>query len=333
MADKFFNLPIESQQALLLNAENELNMPAQVLEKDVWLCIVLETLFSLPIEMAFKGGTSLSKVFGLIHRFSEDVDITIDYRNFRKDLDISNTSRSQLKKISNELKMLLEDCVINNIIPGLKNSLQTNYPNLDHQIELGEDGENLHFYYPSTIGSNNNYLRDHVLIEFGVRNDTQPNKKHLVSPYLKNSINESITLPYATVNTLSPVRTFWEKATLIHVECQRVRIGGSPERLSRHWYDLFHFSKSAIGETALEDTDTLRHVVQHKKAFFNASYCNYDACLENTFQIIPNQVKIQGLQKDYKKMIDAGMFTEIPPTFEELIEELKKLELEINKVR
>jgi len=99
MDNLFLNLPGESQAALINAAEDQLGLVGHVIEKDIWVCWFLEKLFELPIAMVFKGGTSLSKGYGLLKRFSEDVDVTIDYRNFRDHLDLKNISRSQLKKL------------------------------------------------------------------------------------------------------------------------------------------------------------------------------------------------------------------------------------------
>jgi hypothetical protein len=329
MADHFLNMKSSKQKALLSNAENELDMPPQVIEKDIWVCFLLEKLFEIPISMSFKGGTSLSKVFQLIHRFSEDIDITIDYRNFKNDLHLAESSRSQLKKISKELKSELAKCINEKIVPALHEKIKIEHPKVQYKIDLSDDGENLLFSYPSVIESENPYLREHVLIEFGVRNDTEPKEKHSITPYLAKT-TETVRLPIASVDTLSPVRTFWEKATLIHVECQRDRIIQSPDRLSRHWYDLYQLYQSWVGEEAFKDQTIFKSVIEHKKAFYNASYCNYDACLQKQFNIIPGKGKIDGLLKDYKRMRDTGMFTQPPPELDKLILILKELEDRIN---
>tara|TARA_B100000949_G_C14249151_1_gene437262 strand:- start:469 stop:789 length:321 start_codon:yes stop_codon:yes gene_type:complete len=105
MDKSFFNLMIEERQFIISKAAEHMDVSEMVIEKDLWVCWLLEQLFTLPIQMVFKGGTSLSKVFNIIKRFSEDCDITIDYRDFaEKEIDLENTSRSQLKKISERLK-------------------------------------------------------------------------------------------------------------------------------------------------------------------------------------------------------------------------------------
>lgn len=332
MNDYFFNLPAETQLAILKSAEDQLNMSDTVLEKDAWVCWLLEKLFTLPVQIAFKGGTSLSKVFGLIKRFSEDIDITVDYRNFRKNLDLMNTSRSQLKKISAELKVQLSTYIKMTVLPFLKNEIQSSFPNNEFEITLSDDGEKLRFYYPTVLNEKLNYFRDHVLIEFGIRNDTSPNEKYIIKPFLNEIIDKTILLPKATVDTLSPIRTFWEKATLMHVECHRDRIKQSPERLSRHWYALFIMENSWVGQEALLQNLVLENVIKHKKAFFNASYCHYDDCFNGNFRIIPNDIGIKSLANDFKHMCDAGMFIEDPPSFEDMIHSLRHLQIRINDI-
>ena len=195
---------------------------------------------------------------------------------------------------------------------------------------MSDDGEQLHFYYPSALGNSTSYLRDHVLLEFGMRNSVEPSNKLTISPYLNALALESIMLPTPMVNTLSPIRTFWEKATLIHVECHRGRFNESPERLSRHWYDLHMLSLSDMGDDALNQRAILASVLQYKKAFFNASYAHYDECTTGNFKLIPDELGQQKLGQDYRKMIEAGMFQIDPPSFSAVIANLKTLEERIN---
>lgn len=325
----YFKLTANEQKLLLQEAEDTLNYSSAALEKDIWICWLLEKLFQLPIQMAFKGGTSLSRIYNLIQRYSEDVDITIDYRNFREDLDLSNISRSQLKIISEQLKRQLVECINTTVLPYLRKS--TTQLNLKQaaEITLSENGEQLRFYYPSAIDSETGYLRDHVLLEFGIRNSTEPCEQHSIAPLVKQ-YTDTIAFPSASVNVLSPIRTFWEKATLIHVECHRNRLTSAPERLSRHWYDLAKLANSTLCSRALEAKDIFLSVIEHKKAFYNASYANYDDCLNSKLRLIPSKESIEGLEKDYQQMISSGFFSETPPKFSEIIETLSKLEKDIN---
>lgn len=200
------------------------------------------------------------------------------------------------------------------------------------EIVLSDDGERLQFYYPSVANKQPGYLRDHVLIEFGIRNSTEPCETRDIITYLDYVVeDENIFLPKPKVDILSPVRTFWEKVTLMHAECHRDRFNKDPERLSRHWYDLFMLYNSDIGKQALSSADILKNVIEHKKAFFNASYTNYDDCLNGKFCLVPTEINQANLAKDFNRMIQAGMFYESPPKFDEIMKSLRELEVVLNE--
>lgn len=326
----FLQLPEDIQLSILQGAENKLGLRAAIIEKDVWVCWLLQQIFSLPEAMAFKGGTSLSKVFGLIDRFSEDIDITIDYRNFIDTIDFEHSSKNQFKQLGKKLKDAMFRYVKQTILPFLKLRISEAFPNKDFKIELDDEAENLRFYYPSLLNQHEHYLREHVLIEFGARNTTHPNAKHEITTLLAKAVDK-LELPVTEVTTLSPIRTFWEKTTLIHVECHRNRLLESPARLSRHWYDLAMLTNSWIGKEALAKREILADVIRHKKAFFNASYSHYDDCLNNRLRLIPNPEEQKNLEEDYRKMVDSAMFQHEPPPFGEIIKVLTDLEKKINK--
>lgn len=145
-------------------------------------------------------------------------------------------------------------------------------------------------------------------------------------------IDRNIIIPRPTVDTLSPIRTFWEKATLIHVECHRTKIKNSPDRLFRHWYDLFVLNHPWVGEEALRSKDILDKVIRHKKAFYHSSYAHYDKCLQGLFCIIPENDSLESLEKDYRGMTNSGMFLNEPPAFPEIIAYLREFETKINEI-
>jgi len=331
MNRNFLHLPLEQQLLLIRKAGDQFDISDMAIEKDFWVCWLLEKLFTLPIKMAFKGGTSLSKAFGLIKRFSEDVDITIDYRNFNPQLNLMHMNRTQLKKIGIQLKEQLKIYISKTVLPHFREQISKIPTEKIFEITLSDEGGALRFYYPSIINEQSNYLRDHVLIEFGVRNSTAPCEKYRISPYVAHIADNNVSLPTPLVDTLSPVRTFWEKATLIHVECHRDHFMKTPERLSRHWYDLFMLNQSWIGQKALSSQDIFKSVLEHKKAFFNASYTHYDDCVIGGFRLVPARSYQISLAKDFNHMVAAGMFYgDTPPTFDEIIKSLERLEAMIN---
>ena len=173
------------------------------------------------------------------------------------------------------------------------------------------------------------YLGNSVLIEFGGRNITEPYAEHNVEPDIAQHLT-GLTFPCSTVRVLSPARTFWEKATLMHVECQRNEFRASAQRLSRHWYDLAMLADRDHGRMAIQDRALLEDVVKHKKAFYNAGYANYDACLVGQLRLIPEDEMLIALRDDFHRMISAGMFIGEPPTFETIVDSLRELETIIN---
>lgn len=134
----------------------------------------------------------------------------------------------------------------------------------------------------------------------------------------------------STVTVLSTERTFWEKATLIHVECHRTEFRSNTDRLSRHWYDLAKLADLKCGKQAVANIELLRDVLRHKKVFYESSTANYDACLTGQFRLSPPTGALAGLREDFGKMIDAGMFVGEGPCFDEIMDRLTLLEQALN---
>ena len=334
MADAFLSLPEADRRDILETAAARLGRPAVVLEKDVWICRVLQTLFSIPDRhpMAFKGGTSLSKVYRVVDRFSEDVDITLDYRAFADGFDVfaPDVSRSAIRRLSDRLKSRVDGYVRHVVGPALE-AMTGDFPASDrHAIRIGEDGERVWFAYPSAVENPVGCLTTGVLLEFGGRNVVDPNERHGIVPDIA-TLTPALDWPAAMVTVLSPARTFWEKATLAHVECNWRRLSASPERLSRHWFDLACLARHGVGRAALVDRALLEDVVRHKTVFFNASYARYDLCLNGGFRLVPDDDEIDGLRSDYGAMRRAGIVGSDALSFDDLIEQLRALEAEINR--
>ena len=334
MADAFLSLPAADRRDILETAAARLSRPAIVLEKDVWICRVLQTLFSMPNNhpMAFKGGTSLSKVYGIIDRFSEDVDITLDYRAFANEFDVfaPGVSRSAIRRFSDRLKSRVDDYLRHVIGPALEAAVSELPASGRPAVRIGEDGERIRLAYPSAVDNPIGYLDTEVLLEFGGRNIVDPSERHGIVPDIA-ALTPDLDWPVATVTVLSPARTFWEKATLIHVECHRRRLPAGPERLSRHWFDLACFARHDAGRAALSDRALLEDVVRHKTVFFNASYAHYDQCLDGRLRLVPDNDGIDGLRSDYDAMRRGGIVGADALPFDDLIERLRALETEINR--
>jgi hypothetical protein len=336
MPESFLLLDAHEQSQIYRALAPQMARTPVVLEKDVWVCWVLQALFTMPgrLPMAFKGGTSLSKVFGAIARFSEDVDITLDYRGLDSYFDpfAEGVFKTRLKKFSEDLKSFVRDHAFDVVAPHIQKALMTEFDSnaAAFRLELSENGEQMRLHYPSVLETPGDYVGNSVLIEFGGRNITEPNAEHIVEPDITPHVT-SLAFPRATVSVLSPARTFWEKVTLMHVECQRNEFRASAERLSRHWYDLAMLADRDHGQVAIEDPALLADVVKHKKVFYNASYANYDACLTGQLRLIPEDAVLAALRDDFDRMIGAGMFIGEPPTFDTIVDRLRALEKAINE--
>ena len=281
MGEAFLSLDARERADILRTVAAQSGRAAIILEKDVWVCWVLQTLFSMPDPhpMAFKGGTSLSKVYRIIDRFSEDVDITLDYRAFNDGFDpfAEGASRNQMRLFSERLKDRVATYIQDVVAPVLGAAADGLAADDQHDIRIGDDGETIRFAYPSALEDPDSYVQSEVLLEFGGRNVIDPNEQHAIAPDMA-ALTRGLDYPAATVTVLSPVRTFWEKATLVHVECHRRRLADHPERLSRHWFDLTRLAAHDIGRAALANRELLEDVVRHKKVFFHSGYANYDQC-------------------------------------------------------
>ena len=302
MAERFLSLAARERANILHTLAASSGRSAVILEKDIWVCWVLQALFSMPDPppMAFKGGTSLSKVYGVIDRFSEDVDITLDSRAFDDGFDpfADDASRTRIRRFSEHLRDRVAHYIRDAVAPALDAAAEHLSADGRHDIHIGDDGETLRFAYPSAVEEPGGFVRSEVLLEFGGRNVIDPNERHAIVPDIA-ALTPELDYPAATVTVLSPARTFWEKATLVHVECHRRLLADRPERLSRHWFDLTCLADHAVGRAALSDRALLADVVRHKKVFFHAGNANYDRCLDGHLRLVPDDDQLPALQSDY----------------------------------
>lgn len=326
----FLELPLNDQRDAYLIGAAELGRSATVLEKDVWVCWALDALFGCPgmPDMAFKGGTSLSKVFNAIARFSEDIDVTVDHKGLAPDLDPydSDVSRKQQGRDTGMLGELLCERSRDVAAPHLRSQLEAlGLPG--ELLEVDKNGEELNIRYPHAVDDRDPYYRESVKIEFGGRNMIEPNELHVVQPYMQTAFAD-LAFPAGQVHVLSPMRTFWEKVTLAHADSRRPEFK-NVERTSRHWYDIAVLSQHPIGRDALLDIDLLKDVIRVKNRFFYAGYAQYELCLEGKASLLPDEAGLALLENDYRQMVEAQMLEE-PLAFEELVTRVRTVESAVN---
>ena len=328
---EFLKLSKEERQGILSEGGARMGRLPNVLEKDVWVCWALDHLFRMPgaLQMAFKGGTSLSKVYGAIARFSEDIDVTIDYRALTSvdPFGLSNTKKAELRdELQKKVAKHIEDLVHPYFQKELANELGEGIASVEIQ---GEDADHLVIRYPSAVDGGGEYLADAVRIEFGGRNVTDPQSRRGITADLAGVFPE-VEFPKAEAPVLHMERTLWEKATLIHVECSR-EPRENADRLCRHWYDLDRLYVLEAGQEALKDHGLLEDVVKHKSVFFPTKF--YHSCLSGKLQLVPDGELRKQLEADFGQMVGAGMFYAAPPKFDEILHRLSEMQATINKAR
>lgn len=338
MVDRLLDLPDGEKRDIFVGLQDKMNLRPVAIEKDVWVCWVLQTLFSMTgrPRMCFKGGTSLSKVFGAISRFSEDVDVTINHRTENApELDPfkEGISKTEIKRIAEEYSKLTVEMVRESIAPYLRHKIEEEFGNNGFWLDTDKTGEKLTMGYPSVFDQSdrNRYMSSSVLVEFGGKNSTDPQTSIKIRTEISKFL-PMIGLPEAQVDVLDPKRTFWEKATLIHVECNRHNPREKFDRLSRHWYDISKLADHEIGTTAMADLSLLEDVVKYKKAFFNSAYARYEDCLNGNLRLCPSSDEMsKKLEEDYGQMIDSGMFRGAHPSFSDMMDRMREVESRINK--
>lgn len=336
MPSSYLELSAAGQREILDEAFNETSRSPSVIEKDIWLTLVLQLLFAMPGRkpMAFKGGTSLSKVHGVIKRFSEDVDITVDFRGLGCEHSVSDLlqlSGGKRRKVSDALIAEVGRYTREAVLPYLNDQLKNYGCASVCQLSVSDDGESIHVYYPTMSVDAKGYLRDHVLVEFGGRNIIDPNAVHSIQPDIAE-LFKSINFPKAEqVVVLSPARTFWEKVTLIHAQCNKA-IPEGKDRISRHWYDLAMLLQHDVGASAKNDLELLRDVIELKSVFYNSATAQYDRCLSGELNLIPAQDNFSRPEADYNAMERSGMLNGHIYPMVRIMEDLTLLQEHVNQL-
>lgn len=314
-----------------------------VIEKDFWVCWALDKIFTseLAPHVIFKGGTSLSKCYKMIDRFSEDIDLTLskEYIGITDDINPANaTGRNQRDKRSAQFNTLYEEKIHNVIHPLLfkvfKQDLSTNFGKKEWSLEPEKDSQGnlyLKFIYPNTLEKvTEGYIQSNVKLEFGARGDINPCEKKIITPYVKNILNSVFDSSMeTTVNSLIVKRTFWEKTTLLHAEHYRDMHKQIKPRLYRHYYDIVMLDQNGVTKDAVKDTGLLADVVKNKSIYFEDKKAKYEEAKIGSLRLYPNEAFIDQLRQDHKDM--AIMFFGDTPDFNETMKKIKDIETIINQ--
>lgn len=323
--DNIVNLSKEERQELFSETARLMHTTNAIVEKDFWVVWTLGKIFSderLNKILMFKGGTSLSKVFDLIGRFSEDIDLILDWNLVSQSDPTDDRSKNKQDKYNKEVNETAKVYIKDELLPIMSELLS---PHCICKIDE-EDEHNINITYPSSF--KDDYLRPQILLEIGPLASWLPHDNYEISSYAAEHFPDLFTQVKCNVNAIVAHRTFWEKATILHQEAHRAEEKTMPPRYSRHYYDLAIMATSNVKDDALKDLDLLEKVVEFKKKFYPVNWANYDSAKVGTLKLIPPEYRIKELEEDYKAM--GNMIFDKHLNFEEIIEILTNLENEIN---
>lgn len=324
-------LPANDRRALFTNTANQAGLTVAIVEKDFWVCWVLDYLFNSckwKDQLAFKGGTSLSKAYHLIERFSEDIDLVLDWRilgySAREPWEPrSNTKQDQFNKEANSKAVtFLRDV----FIPMLREDI---YIELGVEIQLVPDdidGQTILFSYPQEF--NDSAILQEIRLEIGPLAAWTPTETKEIIPYAAEYYTHLFEKPKTSVLTVLPERTFWEKVTILHREANRPQSSSMPQRYSRHYYDLHCMYTSWMKDKIFTDFDLLDKVVAFKEKFYRSPWAGYEYAKPGSMKLMPPNHSLIILEDDYLRM-QRMIFGE-KPSFNKLMESIRSLEAEIN---
>ncbi|WP_157016886.1 nucleotidyl transferase AbiEii/AbiGii toxin family protein [Mesorhizobium xinjiangense] len=317
-----------------------------IIEKDFWVCWTLKRLFSLHEEAAaslvFKGGTSLSKAYGIIGRFSEDIDMSFDRTDlgYSGDRDPENEgiSRKKSGQLIDGLVADVERHIADKLLPALRAAIvqQLGEPqNGEWSLVVDDtDAQTVNFHYPPSLPAADYqgmaYITPRVKLELGARGDPWPAEHKIIRPYAADDFPDFFGDPDTTVTVLSARRTFWEKATALHAEAHRPAESATPQYFSRHYYDLAMLLGSDEGKAAAVDLELLATVAKHKTIFFRSGWASYDRARAGTLRLVPDEMRIKDLRADYRAMAPM-MFDDAPLSFDDILAAIGEFQERVNK--
>jgi len=334
----FILLPqIDREYLIRSTAERIGTIPPITIEKDFWVVYILQQLFTLDYanHLHFRGGTSLSKVYKVIDRFSEDIDLSIDRKYF--DFDDEEISAcqtvSQIDKLVKNLNIKNREFLQETVIYDLKNVLSNPLSRFDWSLDYEQDRKQywLVFNYPQSLPNDiyneGGYIKHNVKIEIYNDQDNDPWQQEQITPYISEYFPDAVTPVQGTIKVVSLGRTFFEKVALVHSHIERGKSSG--DRFSRHLYDLHNIAKSDQFEEIVKDRFLLEKIIKHREIFYRQPPANYQKILNGKLNLLPQNELLGRIKIDYKKM-DEMIYSQ-SPKFEDILKSLAKIQQRINE--
>ncbi len=333
-------MPEERRQLVCQQTADRMGLVASSVEKDFWVSWTLRKLFNLSEwgeHLTFKGGTSLSKGWKLIERFSEDIDLVVgrDALGFDGEKAPAATDGTkERKRRMKALKAACQKCVNESIQPLLRDSITQELPEgLEWTLEPDPDdvdNQTLLFSYPTVFPDHPEYLRQVVKIEMGARSDTDPSEEVTIQPLISEAFPTVFPDSTFPVHAVSPVRTFWEKAMLLHEEAHRPTDKKRPKKgMARHYYDLFRLIKTGISDQTISDLDLFQRIAEHREVYFNWGWMDYETLNPGFLQLVPPNHYLADWKSDYTAMQKEMFYGEVPD-FDEVLMKVKHFQDQFN---
>lgn len=324
-------LPNKEREILFQNTAAKMGINAAIIEKDFWVCLTLDYLFhkcQWKKAFAFKGGTSLSKVYNLIDRFSEDIDLILDWRTigygFREPWEKRSNTQQQrfINESSNRVAAFLKD----EFLPVFKADL-TEYVGMPVSVYIDDDDpETVKFGYPHSFEEAS--ILQEIRLEIGALAAWTPTQLADIHPYSADYYPGVFHQASTQILTTTAERTFWEKATILHQEAHRPETSRIPERYSRHYYDLYCMAHKGVLEKALAQKELLTQVVEFKQTFYPRKWAQYEYAKIGTLKLVPANHSLDRLRSDYARM--QSMIYGNYSSFDEMMQFIEELEDRIN---
>ncbi len=332
--------PPRDRLDLFLATANRIGAPVGNVEKDFWVCWTLNSLYhERPAgepRLLFKGGTSLSKGYDLIKRFSEDIDVTV----FRDDLE-EPASVEELEALSNKKRRAKLDAIRDAcrayITGPLREFLAAQLADATNgagRVEIDEgdhDGQTLLLWYPEVEPRDGAYVRPAIRLESGAKSALDPHRPLTITPYVAEEA-PAIDLAVPDVTTIEATRTFWDKVVIAHGLRRwyerRGELRQEGQRVSRHYYDLHCLMQSETGKAALAELELGADCVRHARMFFDRPDYDLASAVTGSFAIEPAPKMIDALARDYANT--TAMIFGAPPSFDDILASARQIERELN---
>ena len=320
------------RKALFHNTAAKMGMTDAIVEKDFWVCYMLDYLFhrcAWKKNIAFKGGTSLSKAYGLIERFSEDIDLILDWRVLGYKINEPWEARTYTKQdmFNKEANLRAEVFLRDTFLPSVVADLTTELGESIRCFIDNDDPQTVKIAYPNNF-SDMSILQE-IRLEIGALAAWTPVNVADITPYAAEVYGRVFTQPTTDILTVLPERTFWEKVTILHREAFRAEDRPFLPRYSRHYYDLYRMMQTEVKDNALADNELLTRVVDFKDKFYRCPWARYDLAKRGTMRLMPPEYNLDNLRDDYEHM--QNMLFGEKPRFEEILQGIEELEKNINE--